>query len=67
MVIMAHEFSLEQAKEKAHQAEIICLMMEAYPNKMDDSEIEAIASLLSKLTGDVCAWLIEEQAIRSNA
>ncbi|EPK1262302.1 hypothetical protein PU298_003740 [Enterobacter kobei] len=64
---MAHEFSLEQAKEKAHQAEIICLMMGAYPNKMDDSEIEAIASLLSKLTGDVCAWLIEEQAIRSNA
>lgn len=64
---MAHEFSLKQAKEKAHQAEIICLMMEAYPNKMDDSEIEAIASLLSKLTGDVCSWLIEEQAIRSNA
>ncbi len=64
---MTHELSLEQAKEKAHQAEIICLMMEAYPNKMDDSEIEAIASLLSKLTGDVCAWLIEEQAIRSNA
>ncbi|TKV09262.1 hypothetical protein FDX19_12590 [Citrobacter sp. wls619] len=63
---MAHEISLDEAKEKAHQAEIICLMMESYPNKMDDSEIEAIASLLSKLTGDVCAWLIEEQSIKSN-
>ncbi|SAY58033.1 hypothetical protein [Citrobacter amalonaticus] len=61
---MAHEISLEQAKEKTHQAEIICRMMEVYPNKMDCSEIEAVASLLSKLTGDVCAWLIEEQAIK---
>lgn len=52
---MAHEISLEQVKEKAHQAEIICRMMEVYPNKMDCSEIEAVASLLSKLTGDVCA------------
>ncbi|WP_343582745.1 hypothetical protein [Enterobacter sp.] len=63
---MAHEFSLEQAKEKAYQAEIICKMIELYPNKMDCSEIEAIAALLSKLTSDVCAWLIEEQAIRTN-
>ncbi|EKM4698267.1 hypothetical protein PUX92_001668 [Enterobacter roggenkampii] len=61
---MAHEISLEQAKEKAHQAEIICRMMEVYPNKMDCSEIETVASLLSKLTGDVFAWLIEEQAIK---
>lgn len=52
---MAHEFSLEQAKEKAYQAEIICKMIELYPNKMDCSEIEAIAALLSKLTSDVCA------------
>ncbi|WP_426723714.1 hypothetical protein [Enterobacter cloacae complex sp. 279F5] len=39
-------FLLEQAKEKAHQAEIICRMMEMYPNKMDCTEIEAIASLI---------------------
>ncbi|MDF7760833.1 hypothetical protein PU683_15035 [Kosakonia cowanii] len=61
---MAHEMSLEQVKEKAHQAEIICRMMELYPNKMDCTEIEAVASLLSKLTGDVCSWLIEEQALK---
>lgn len=34
---MAHEFSLEQEKEKAYQAEIICKMIELYPNKMDCS------------------------------
>lgn len=32
--MMAHEISLEQAAEKAHQAEIICRMMEVYPNKL---------------------------------
>lgn len=63
---MAHEISLEQEKEKAHQAEIICRMMEVYPNKMDCTEIAVLSSLLSKLTGDVCAWLIEEQAIKDN-
>ena len=59
---MAHEISLEQA----HQAEIICRMMEVFPNKMDCTEIEALSSLLRTLTGDVCAWLIEEQAIKNN-
>ncbi|EKT4000277.1 TPA: hypothetical protein OW155_002712 [Klebsiella pneumoniae] len=63
---MAHEISLEQAAEKAHQAEVICRMMEVYPNKMDCTEIEALSSLLRVLTGDVCAWLIEEQAVKNN-
>lgn len=61
---MAQEISLEQATERAHQAEIICLMMESYPDRMADSEVIAIASLLRRLTGDVCAWLIEEQAVK---
>jgi len=64
---MEHEITLEQATERAHQAEVICRMMELYPNKMDDSEIQAIASLLARLTGDVCAWLIEEQALKAKS
>lgn len=60
---MAHEITLVQVAERAHQAEIICRMMESYPDTLVDSEIIAVASLLRKLTGDVCAWLIEEQAI----
>lgn len=59
---MAHEMSLDQVAERAHQAEIICRMMESYPDAMADSEVLAIASLLRRLTGDVSAWLIEEQA-----
>lgn len=60
---MAHEITLQQVAERAHQAEIICRMMESYPDALVDSKIIAVASLLRKLTGDVCAWLIEEQAI----
>lgn len=63
---MVHEISLERVQEKAHQAEIICRMMESYPDRMADSEITAIASLLRRLTGDVAAWLIEEQAARES-
>lgn len=63
---MAHEISLQRVQEKAHQAEIICRMMECYPNRMTDSEITAIASLLRRLTCDVAAWLIEEQAAMEN-
>lgn len=64
---MAHEMSLDQVAERAHQAEIICRMMESYPDQMADSEVLAIASLLRRLTGDVCAWLIEEQASKTNS
>ncbi|EAB6803381.1 TPA: hypothetical protein MBD98_003355 [Klebsiella aerogenes] len=61
---MSHEQSLESVMEKAHQAEIISKMLEVYPNKITDSEITAIASLLTNLTGDVAAWLIEELSLR---
>lgn len=58
------EITLEQAAERSHQVEIICRMMESYPDKMDDSEIQAIATLLRRLSGDVYAFLIEEQATK---
>ena len=61
---MSHEQSLESVIEKAHQAEIISKMLEVYPNKITDSEITALASLLTNLTGDVAAWLIEELSLR---
>ncbi|HBT4315768.1 TPA: hypothetical protein MBS28_004028 [Klebsiella aerogenes] len=61
---MSHEQSLESVIEKAHQAKIISKMLEVYPNKITDSEITAIASLLTNLTGDVAAWLIEDLSLR---
>lgn len=63
---MAHEISFEKAQEKARQAEIIFRMIESYPDHMSESEITDPASLLRCLTGDVAAWLIEEQAARES-
>ncbi|HHK9712460.1 TPA: hypothetical protein ACQZJR_003464 [Klebsiella pneumoniae] len=61
---MSREITLEQAAERAHQAEIICRMVEDFPHQFADSEISAIATLLRCLSGDVAHWLIEELAER---
>ncbi|MFJ5387324.1 hypothetical protein [Pectobacterium sp. CHL-2024] len=61
---MSSEHTLEKAALQAHQAEIISRMLEDYPHKIDGSEIEAIASLLARLTGYVAAYLIEELAVK---
>ncbi len=61
---MSSEYTLEKATLQAHQAEIISRMLEDCPHQMDDSEIEAIASLLARLTGYVTAYLIEELAMK---
>jgi hypothetical protein len=60
------DITLEQATERARQAEVICRILEHYPNPMGAHEIEVIASLLSKLTGNVAAWLVEELALKEN-
>lgn len=59
---MKREITLAQAAERAHQAETICRLIEHYPEQLVDSELSAMAILLRRLTGDVAAWLIEEQA-----
>lgn len=61
---MSHEITLEQAAEMAHQAEIVCAMLESHPDRMADCEVTALAALLKKLTGNVASGLIEEQAKR---
>ena len=59
---MSRDITLEQAAERASQAEVILMMLECYPHQLEDSELLAIVSLLKRLTGNVAAWLIEEQA-----
>lgn len=61
---MSHDITLEQAAEMAHQAAVVCAMLEDHPHHMDDCDVAMIAALLKKLTGNVAAWLIEEQAQR---
>ena len=61
---MSHEITLEQATERARQANVVCLLMESYPDQLESDEVTALASLLARLTGNVTAWLMEEQAQR---
>lgn len=61
---MSHEITLEQAAERAHQAEIIAHLVESCPHRMADGDVSAIATLLKRLTGDVTTWLWEEIARR---
>jgi len=59
---MSRDHTLEQVVEMAHQAEIVCRMWEDYPHRMAESEVSAMATLVRRLSGNVAAWLIEEQA-----
>lgn len=57
------EITLHEAAERAHQTEIICRLLEAYPNKLND-DISALAGLLARLSGSVALWLIDERVER---
>ncbi|EJA5588488.1 hypothetical protein MWU33_003691 [Escherichia coli] len=47
------EFTLNEIAERAQQVEIICRLLEVYPNKLNDGDISALAGLLAKLSGSV--------------
>ncbi|EQC2911295.1 hypothetical protein ACY3V1_001471 [Escherichia coli] len=55
------EFTLNEIAERAQQVEIICRLLEVYPNKLNDGDISALADLLAKLSGSVALWLIDER------
>ncbi|MEY0428913.1 hypothetical protein AB7V88_03830 [Providencia rettgeri] len=54
------DINIHQAAEKAQQVEMINLLIESYPHKMQDSEITALATLMAGLAGDVSLFLINE-------
>ncbi|EEV1123662.1 hypothetical protein OQA07_002242 [Escherichia coli O4] len=56
------EITLAEAAERAQQTEIICRLLEVYPDKITDADISALASLLARLSGGVSAWLLAEEA-----
>lgn len=59
---MRRDHTLEQVAEMAHQAEIVCRMLEDHPHELDGADVSAIATLLKRLAGNVSVWLIEEKA-----
>ncbi|POP44952.1 hypothetical protein CHU32_13810 [Superficieibacter electus] len=56
------DITLQKAATKAYQAEIVARMLENYPHKMTDSEVESVASILVDLISPVAAYLIEEES-----
>lgn len=54
------DINIHQAAEKAHQIELINLLIESHPHQLQDSEISTLASLMAKLSGDACVFLQEE-------
>ena len=58
------EITLHEAAERAHQTEIICPLLEVYPDKLNDDDISALAGLLARLSGSVALWLIDERVER---
>ncbi|MDD9340009.1 MAG: hypothetical protein PV362_10235 [Providencia heimbachae] len=61
------DINIHQASEKAQQVEMINLLIESYPHKMQDSEITALATLMASLAGDVSLFLINEIEKRAKA
>ena len=59
---MSADITIHQAAEKAHQVELINLLIESHPHQLQDSEISALSSLMAKLSGDVCVFPQEEIA-----
>lgn len=59
---MSADITINQAAEKAHQVELINLLIESHPHQLQDSEISVLSSLMAKLSGDVRVFLQEEIA-----
>lgn len=61
------DITLEQAAERAQQAELILAMWEDQPHQMESCEIAALISLVKSLTGGLASFLIELQAQQERA
>ncbi|MFU2315671.1 hypothetical protein [Rahnella sp. PCH160] len=64
---MSHEITIQQAADRADQANVTLLMLRRSIEDMDTSEIETAVNLAQGLIDYVSAWLIEEQSQREAA
>ncbi|WP_341263482.1 hypothetical protein [Morganella morganii] len=61
---MNRSISRQQAADKAQQIEMINLLIESYPHKIESNQITALSSLMAKLSGGVSGFLSEKSAAR---
>lgn len=43
---MSHEITLEQAADKANQAAVVLSLLKVCPQRLEEAEVEALATLL---------------------
>ncbi|KTM71295.1 hypothetical protein IN35_26705, partial [Salmonella enterica] len=46
------------------QVESLLRMFESYPDTLSETELSSVITLIRRLSGEVHAWFIEEQADR---
>ncbi|ARF48187.1 hypothetical protein [Pantoea stewartii] len=63
---MSHEITLQQATERADQANVTLFMLRKTIDDMDFADIGTAVSMASDLLDSVAAWLLEEQAQRNS-
>ncbi|WP_455811851.1 hypothetical protein [Pseudomonas graminis] len=64
---MSHEITIQQAADRADQANVTLLMLRKTIDEMDIADIETAVILASDLLDSVAAWLIVEQAQRGKS
>ncbi|TCT38310.1 hypothetical protein EC835_101309 [Providencia alcalifaciens] len=64
---MSADITIHQAAEKAQQLELISRMLPNYPRNFTPSDIVAISSLMTELSGDVAAFLNDVAAQEGKA
>lgn len=64
---MSHEITIQQAAERAEQANVTLLMLCKAIDQMDIGDIETAVIMACSLVGSVSAWLIEEQSKQEKA
>lgn len=59
---MSHEITIQQAAERADQANITLMMLCKAIDGMDVCDIKTAVLMVCRLVNSASAWLIEEQA-----
>lgn len=61
---MSHDITLAKAADKAHQVEVLMMMLFRCADNLVESEIQAVANLAASLAGDVAYRLYEEPSVQ---
>ncbi|WP_288445378.1 hypothetical protein [uncultured Serratia sp.] len=59
-MIKRESSQFKKAADSAAQANLICTLVENYPNKLSEDEVSVFAALIKKLTSDTSQFFCHE-------